>query len=151
VKTYLDTNLLTQHYLGVNRTVTDELILSDGAERAYPVTDLLYLEMRNAMQRMVFEARNGGNHRVTQEGALVAISDLEDDLNEGMFLIRKPLLLSQIEARFLSLADRHTAKHGFRTYDILHVASALHLGCTTFFSFDKKALELAKLEGLKTN
>ena len=39
--------------------------------------------------------------------------------------------------------------HGFRTYDLLHVATALLLECDTFWSFDIKATRLAKLEGLR--
>jgi hypothetical protein len=45
---------------------------------------------------------------------------------------------------------RHTARHGFRTYDLLHVSSALLLHCDTFLSFDPKALALASLEGMAT-
>ena len=59
--------------------------------------------------------------------------------------------LALLEEAFHTLAHRHTARHGFRTYDILHVATALLLGCDTFWSFDAKAKKLAKLEGLKTN
>jgi len=42
-------------------------------------------------------------------------------------------------------------KHGFRTYDLLQVASALLLGCDTFWSFDGRARKLAKLEGMKVD
>ncbi|MBI5769186.1 MAG: hypothetical protein HZA93_15440 [Verrucomicrobia bacterium] len=48
------------------------------------------------------------------------------------------------------LSLRHTASHGFRAYDVAHVASALLLGCDAFWSFDAKASQLAKREGLKT-
>src|SRR5688572_23997575 len=51
--------------------------------------------------------------------------------------------------QFEELALRHTAKHGFRTYDLIHVASALVLRCDTFWSFDPKASKLASLEGLR--
>jgi predicted nucleic acid-binding protein len=34
---------------------------------------------------------------------------------------------------------------------VIHVASALVLGCDIFWSFDAKAKKLAKLEGLKVN
>ncbi len=44
----------------------------------------------------------------------------------------------------------YTASHGFRTYDLLHVSSALLLHCDVFWSFDPKANKLASLEGLKT-
>ena len=47
--------------------------------------------------------------------------------------------------------SQHTARHGFRTYDLLHVASALTLKCDGFWSFDPKASKLAALEGLETH
>ncbi|MFN0075350.1 MAG: hypothetical protein ACKVY0_02635 [Prosthecobacter sp.] len=56
---------------------------------------------------------------------------------------------SRLKERFEELALRHTAKHGFRTYDLLHVVSAQLLGCDTFWSFDLKARDLAVLEGLR--
>jgi predicted nucleic acid-binding protein len=52
---------------------------------------------------------------------------------------------------YYDLVHRHTAKHSFRTNDVLHVASALILGCDTFWSFDSKARKLAELEGLMVN
>jgi predicted nucleic acid-binding protein len=54
-----------------------------------------------------------------------------------------------LQAFFEETVARHTAKHGLRTYDILNVVSARLLGCDHFFSFDKKANKLAKIEGLK--
>jgi predicted nucleic acid-binding protein len=56
---------------------------------------------------------------------------------------------SEVERQFEELSLRHTARHGFRTYDLLHVASALALKCDTFWSFDSKASKPAELEGLK--
>ena len=58
------------------------------------------------------------------------------------------LLLDEVARQFEEIALRHAARHGFRTYDLLHVASALALKCGTFWSFDKRASKLAKLEGL---
>ena len=55
-----------------------------------------------------------------------------------------------LEMEVTSLVARHTSKHGFRTYDILHVAATVTLGCQRFISFDTKALALAKLVGLQT-
>jgi predicted nucleic acid-binding protein len=57
--------------------------------------------------------------------------------------------LAELQVQFEELALRHTASHGFRTYDLMHVASALLLKCDAFWSFDPKASRLASLEGLK--
>jgi predicted nucleic acid-binding protein len=46
------------------------------------------------------------------------------------------------------LSLRHSAKCGFRTYDVLHVAAAKELGCQTFYSYDIRCNKLASLEGL---
>jgi len=74
---------------------------------------------------------------------------------EGFFLRsvlkRSPFAPADLESEFTSLAARHTPKLGFRTYGLLHVASAVTLRCKRFTSFDVKANALAKRVGLKTN
>ena len=82
---------------------------------------------------------------------MIAEAEFLKEIEAGDFAAERPLDLAELEPVFDLLAHRHTAKHGFRTYDILHVASAILLGCDTFWSFDTKALKLAKLEGLQTN
>jgi predicted nucleic acid-binding protein len=66
-------------------------------------------------------------------------------------LVSQELSSSEWRIVFEELSLRHSAKKGFRTYDILHVAAALCLGCDTFWSFDRKSRDLARLEGLATN
>ncbi len=48
------------------------------------------------------------------------------------------------------LLTRRTPERGFRTLDILHVASATVLGASVFHSFDKRENQLAREVGLKT-
>jgi predicted nucleic acid-binding protein len=55
----------------------------------------------------------------------------------------------ELEGQFEELSLRRTARYGCRTYDLVHVASALLLGCDALWSFDTKATHLAQLEGLK--
>ena len=57
--------------------------------------------------------------------------------------------MTDLEAQFEELALRYTAKYGFRTYELVHVASARILNSDTFWSFDPKASRLASLEGLR--
>lgn len=66
-----------------------------------------------------------------------------------VILRRVHLSESALERQFDLLCQRHTAKGGFRTYDLLHVSAALVLGCDAFWSFDARAKRLAKLAGLK--
>ena len=73
-----------------------------------------------------------------------------EDLASDLFLQRTPLALADIESDVMKLSARHTESLGVRTYDLMHVGSALTLGCRRFWSFDAKASALAKLAGLET-
>jgi predicted nucleic acid-binding protein len=48
-----------------------------------------------------------------------------------------------------SLSTRFTQNGGHRSFDILHVATALHFGAREFLTFDVNQKRLAKAEGLK--
>jgi predicted nucleic acid-binding protein len=150
--TYLDANLLVRMYLelpGCKEAV--ELVKSRRGRRSwpFPITHLLRMEVVNAIYRLVFESRTGGQWRVTPESAAIALGDFEQDLADGLFLARSPLALEDIEAEFDDLAARYTSRHGFRTYDVIHVASARTMGSKRFLTFDARAKKLAKLAGLE--
>ncbi len=152
--TYLDANFLVRMYLelpGCEEAL--QLVKSRRGRRSwpFPITNLLKMEVVNALYRLVFESRTGGQWRVTPESAAMAIGDFEQDLVEGLFLARSPLALEDIEPEFDDLAARYTARHGFRTYDVTHVASARTMGSKRFLTFDAKAKKLANLAGLQTD
>jgi predicted nucleic acid-binding protein len=53
------------------------------------------------------------------------------------------------EVGFLNrLRHAHTLADGHRLADILHVATALHLGAMEFLTFDSNQKKLAEREGL---
>ncbi|NOX98184.1 MAG: type II toxin-antitoxin system VapC family toxin [Verrucomicrobia bacterium] len=151
MRVYIDTNLLVRLYLNLDGTgQAHELLFQKEIKTTWPllVTDLLACEFTNALQRLVYESKHTGQWRVTPESAMASQGFFNDHLEQQTFLIHSPLTLADVKPKFKKLSQRHTAKHGFRTYDMLHVASALTLQCTHFFSFDKKVNQLAKLEGL---
>lgn len=149
---YADANLMIKMCLDLDAGEAERQLAAPEVVSMWPlpVTDLLRLEVRNGIQRMVFESRHGGVLRVTPEIAAAGQALFEELLEDGRMLMRVPLTLQDLEARFDQLVLRYTARHGFRTYDILHVASALESNCARFYSFDRKANELARLEGLQT-
>lgn len=128
-----------------------EALVFDGPERL-AVTWLHRLEIVNALQQCVFLNRQGMPQlRVTPELATAAGGQFFDEVELGVRYHPVTLPPESVEVVFCNLSNRQTAKEGFRTDDILHVASALVLGCDTFWSFDAKAKKLAKLEGLAVN
>jgi predicted nucleic acid-binding protein len=152
MKAYADSNFLVRLHLassGFEEATGLVERLHRRRDPALPVTWLHRAEVANAFQYHVFLSRQGLDVRVTPESAMAAQACFDDDLASGTYVVAVNVPTSDLEVRFLELSQRHTAKHGFRTYDLLHVASALLLGCETFWSFDQKANRLAGLEGLK--
>jgi predicted nucleic acid-binding protein len=149
---YCDSNFLARFYLGVGlprdaRSRLEEYVISGRV----PVFWLHRLEVVNALQAFVFLTRRGGPWRITAESAAAAHARFREDCgNPDSMLRQTSLSLSDMEAQFEELSLRHTAHHGFRTYDLVHVSAALLLDCDTFWSFDEKANKLAALEGLGT-
>jgi len=114
-----------------------------------PLTWLHRVEIVNAFQLHVFLSRVAGQTFVSPEQAALAHANFRGDVQNAGFLRSVAIPAADLEKQFEELSLRHTAKHGFRTYDLLHVASALALKCDSFWSFDPKASKLAALEGLK--
>jgi predicted nucleic acid-binding protein len=72
----------------------------------------------------------------------------EADLATGHFYLPTCNLASVlIEAKRLSAS--HSTTGGHRAFDILHVATGLHLGACEFLTFDTKSTKLAITAGLK--
>lgn len=154
MKPYADTNVLTRLYLRLPETaVAANLVrqaVIDGDDHP-PITWLHRAEFSNAIEIHVFLGRQGGHVRVTPEQASAAHAWFGGDLEEQRLFIPAAVDPEELVFEAGNLSMRHTAKHGFRTYDVMHVGSALLLGCDAFWSFDAKARQLAVLEGLKVN
>ncbi|MDI1251117.1 MAG: type II toxin-antitoxin system VapC family toxin [Lacunisphaera sp.] len=152
MKPYADTNFFTRVYLSLPESEkADQLFASaksKGASRL-PITWLHRMELANAFEMSVFLGKQGAQPRVSPQSAAVALETFREDLAAGTFLRGAAIEVSALQPIFEEMAARHTAKFGFRTYDLLHVVSARLLGCDHFFSFDAKANALAKIEGLK--
>jgi predicted nucleic acid-binding protein len=151
---YADTNFFTNLLVELPRSAdADSLAITNREQGSMPLTvcNLLNFELINALQRLLYEAAHGTQKiRITRELALVAEAQFAEQLATGSDWRKCEPDSDLLVSIFNDVVHRHTAKCGFRTYDVLHVASALALGCDTFWSFDKKANHLAELEGLAT-
>jgi predicted nucleic acid-binding protein len=77
------------------------------------------------------------------------ISDLQDDIVHGLVVSLEPDL-TDILFTAERLSKSRTFSGGHRSFDILHVATALTLGATDFLTFDSNQAALASSEGLAT-
>ena len=76
-----------------------------------------------------------------------ALSTLQANISAGAFR-QGQVDWADVHKIAERLAFKHTAKGGHRGFDVLHVASALHLGVTDFLTFDGNQKILAEAEGL---
>ncbi|MBX7206861.1 MAG: type II toxin-antitoxin system VapC family toxin [Verrucomicrobiaceae bacterium] len=154
MKPYADTNLLTRLYLRLPETPAASALIHQAAnagDARPPITRSHRVEFANALEIHVFLGRQGGHVRVTPEQSSAAHAWFSGDLAEQDLFIPVALDPDDVVCEAQNLSLRHTAKHGFRTYDVMHVAAALMLGCDVFWTFDAKARQLAALEGKGVN
>lgn len=149
MKPYADTNFFTRFYLDLPDSFVVMRLINEARKRkasSLPVTWLHRIELCNALQFHVLRGAGPGRTRVTPEQAGIAWARFQSEVGTRM----RPATISneEVQRQAEELSLRHTARHGFRTYDVIHVSLALLLDCDTFWSFDLKASKLANLEGL---
>ena len=107
------------------------------------LTPLNDYELRNAVRFGVFR-------KVLEETAGAGIlAAFDSDFANSRLILNQTNLTSVVnEAKRLSAT--YTAVAGHRSFDILHVAAASHLGAKRFLSFDTNQRSLAQAAGLKT-
>jgi len=75
------------------------------------------------------------------------LADLKSDLVSGA-VVTVPGPWPQVHGAAERLSELHTEANGYRTMDILHVATAIKLGAKEFLTFDGNQKRLAVAEGL---
>jgi predicted nucleic acid-binding protein len=143
---YPDTSFLCALY--VPQTTTPRAITFAGElRRPLESTSLLFFEFRQSIQFQVFRHAKDRNQGYPLSVAQAASAALQSDVKAGLY--RHAAVdwadVHQIGER---LALQHTVKGGHRSFDILHIATALHLGVTDFLTFDGNQKKLAEAEGL---
>ncbi len=106
-----------------------------------PLTDLLEMEMVNALHGKVFR------HELTEAERDQCLADFVADINGGFWVRCSP---NPVRLRTLLnvLAKAHTPAIGTRTLDLLHIAAALELQADAFLSFDDRQRRGAAAAGL---
>lgn len=106
------------------------------------VTSLNRFELVAAIQlsifRKVIAAKNG-------QAAFAAI---DEDIATGALVVVS-CDWAAVHGRAMQIAMQHTARDGSRSFDILHVATALELGASLLLTFDAQQIALARTVGLK--
>ena len=143
---YLDTSFLCALYVPQStssRAIAYTGSLSDPLES----TSLLFFEFRQSIQIQVFRHSKDRNQGYPLAVAQAASAALQSDVKVG-FYRHAAVDWADVHQIGERLALQHTIKGGHRSFDILHIATALHLGATEFLTFDGNQKKLAEAEGL---
>ena len=107
-----------------------------------PFTQLHELEVLNAFELLV------GRSLITGDECRAIRAQLQGDL-ESQRLARVSVDLESVCMGAGDLSRTYSSRFLTRTLDLLHVAAAQTLRCTTFVSADDRQLAVAKAVGLK--
>jgi predicted nucleic acid-binding protein len=113
-----------------------------------PFTRLLEFEFTQAIRLQVFlhAADRTKGYGVAEADQMLA--DWEADIAAGLNAL-VPADTDAVLRLARTYALQRTATGGHRTLDILHVATAVHLGAKTFLTFDERQRKLARYAGLR--
>ena len=137
---YADSSFLVSLYTqDANSTEAAQNLLNQAAPIL--VTPFGEAEFVNSVEQRLFRREVG---TAQAENSLQAF---QRDLDTGAFLIGGPVPDRAYE-RAILLSRQYTRVLGTRGMDVIHVAIALELKVTDFFTFDKDQAKLAKRAGL---
>ena len=113
-----------------------------------PVSSLLLLEFRQSIRfQMRLFANDRGKGFSKTEGAAM-LRALQSDLANGVLKMVAPDW-ADVHRIAEVLSAKHAESGGHRLADILHVATAVHLGAAQFLTFDANQKKLAEAEGME--
>lgn len=137
---YADTSVFVSIYMLESRSAEAQRWLS--SEPVIWLTPLHVAELTHAIEQHVFWKK------VTPENALRLHQAFKEHRESGFW--QEVAVPDSAYVRCVELARRHCSRLGLRTLDTLHVASALELRASAFWTFDDRQAVLAKAEDLTT-
>ena len=112
------------------------------------VSSFLLLEFRQSIRfQMRLFALDRSKGFAKTEG-MAMLRALQSDLSQGVFEMTAPDW-ADVHRIADMLSEKHTEENGHRMTDILHVATAIHLGSEVFLTFDANQKRLAEASGMK--
>jgi len=144
---YPDTSFLCALYRPQYNSVIAAGYFAKMKEPLHVASPLLF-EFRQSLRFQSFLRSRDRSKGFTLREATAALAKLDENLADG-FLLVMPVDWPDIASLADRLSARHTQKEGTRGFDIIHVATALHLGARKFLTFDAGQKRMALAEGLK--
>jgi predicted nucleic acid-binding protein len=143
---YPDTSFLCAFYrkqVNSSRAATHFAQMPEALHVASP----LLFEFRQSIRWQVFLHTKDPSKGYDRPTAQAALAKLQAEIASGAVVV-VPVDWADVASIAERLSAQHTWTEGYRGFDVLHVATALHLGASEFLTFDAKQKDLAESEGL---
>ena len=115
---------------------------------ALHVSGLLLYEFRQSVRFQVRLHARDKTKGYPQVDCDRALADLQTDLDTGAVMV-VAADWADVHRLATTLSKHHTIAGGHRAFDVLHVATALHLGAREFLTLDTHQRKLSAAEKLK--
>jgi len=147
MRAYPDTSFLCAMYVQQVHSMRAASFFAAMAE-PLPVASPMLYEFRQSMRWQAFWNGRDPMKGFSKATARAILSKLQSNIAAGAIVV-VPVDWADVVSIAERLSAQHTWTGGFRAFDILHVATALHLGAVEFLTFHAAQRQLAELEGLE--
>ena len=143
---YPDTSFLCALYVAQN-TSAAAIGYYHRMKEPLHVSVLLLGEFRQSVRFQIFRHTKDATQGYARKTGLEALAKLQSNLDAGALVV-VPTEWTDVFNIAERISARHTIGGGHRFVDVLHVATALHLGAVELLSCDANQCKLAAAEGL---
>ena len=143
---YPDTSFLCALYVAQN-TSAGAIAHYQRMKEPLHVSALLLGEFRQSVRFQIFRHDRDVTQGFARKTGLAALAKLQANLDAGALAVA-PVEWAEVINLAEQISGRRTIDGGHRFVDVLHVATALHLGAAEFLSTDVNQRKLAVAEGL---
>jgi predicted nucleic acid-binding protein len=141
LRIYADSSLIVALYVQ-QQSSPKAIALMQRYGQPLPFTPWHRLEVRNAIRLAVCQ------NVIDSPQAKTQLKQIDADLREEALLVHQPIDWTDVLRKAEQLGANHNETIGCRSADLFHTATALHLGCEQFLTFDLKQTILAQAVGL---
>jgi len=143
---YPDTSFLCAFYVKQSNSPSAAAHAATMREPLHVAAFLAY-EFRQLLRFQTWRHSTNPREGIAPADAQAALLQFETDLANGV-AVSTPCNFQEVLRRAEYLSKQHTSASGHRSFDVLHVATALHLGVKEFLTFDVNQRKLAAAERL---
>ena len=144
---FADTSLLCALYRPQDNSHEADRLMQRESEPVL-ISSLVLFEFRQSLRLQAFRFSKDRTQGFSKTDANRMLEALQANIVGGLLLIPAVEDWAKVYSLAEELSSQYTIRGGYRSFDILHVATAIHLRTGRFITLDKHQAGLAKAASL---